>query len=433
MLIYVPKLTNRIGYTLNVVFHYVLKVDYTITVDHVFFEQSDEPKFCYATEPVDDAPFLAAAPLLHTVSVEAQTLNASTHAGVTTLFSVDDPRSILPFDALAAVFFMVSRYEEYLPHRIDSFGRFPASESVAFTQGFLDVPVVDLWAAMLYRAIQQHYPQLPDLNRHPSFVATVDIDAAFCYRNKGVLRTLMGLAKDKLNHDLFRERMATLLGRKDDPFDTFDFLLEQQKIHPDVKFVFFPLLGDYDQYDKPISYANKEFRDLLQHIGDYAKMGIHSSFRSSDAPQLIHVETERLANILHRPIVRNRCHYLRLNIPQTYHSLIAEGIHHDYSMGYADEPGYRAGTATPYPCYDIERDEELPILSHPFCLMDTTLIVHKKMLPGQAEETFARFLDASRQAGTDFCAIWHNQNICDNDEYRPWRQIFVRVLDRWKC
>jgi hypothetical protein len=43
----------------------------------------------------------------------------------------------LPFDPLAATFYLVSRYEEYLPFIPDEHGRFPAKQSFAFSNGFL--------------------------------------------------------------------------------------------------------------------------------------------------------------------------------------------------------------------------------------------------------------------------------------------------------
>ena len=140
------------------------------------------------------------------------------------------------------------------------------------------------------------------------------------------------------------------------------------------------------------------------------------------------METQRLADILHRPIVRNRFHYLRIKLPQSYRFLSHEGILHDYSMGYAECPGYRAGTLTPYPFYDLERDEESPLIIHPFSVMDTTLIRHQKRTPEQSLEIYKNHIDQARAVGSSFNAIWHNQNICDTPEWEPWRNLFEKVL-----
>lgn len=432
MLIYIPKLTNRMGYTLNVVFHHLLQIDYSITTDAELYRTSNDIRFCYGTGRIDNSPFLHSCGLLFTSAIEDQDLRPFDHNGLTALFPVHNRESMLPFDVLAATFFLLSRYEEYLPHHIDEFGRFPASESVAYRHGFLNTPIVDHWAQLLYKTLQQHYPALPDIHRRSGFEVTVDIDAAYCYRHKGVLRTLTGLTRDLIpptNRTAIQERLQVLSGRKQDPFDTFDYLLQQHRSHPGVKMLFFALLGDYGQYDKPISHANTAFRELLQFLGDHAKMGIHASFQSADNPRLIKVETQRLSDILHRPIVRNRFHYLRLQLPQSYRRLTHEDILHDYTMGYADEPGFRAGTATPYPFYDLERDEECPLIIHPFCVMDTTLIRHKNLSPSDAFDIYCDLIDKTRAADGTFSVIWHNQNLCDNTAWRSWRDLLKQVLD----
>lgn len=431
MLIFVPKLTNRIGYTLNVVFNYLLQIDYTITTNVDFYRACTTCKLCYGDSKLDDSPFLRANDLLFSSAIEDPNPRPFQHEGLTVLFPTYDNNSVLPFDLFAATFYLVSRYEEYLPHHIDAFGRFPANESVSALHHFLDTPVVDHWALLLHRTLQERYPELPAHRRRYTFEATIDIDAAYSYRNKGILRTIAGVTRDfsKPNHrELLKERWQVLRGKRQDPFDTFDYLLEKQRQYPNLKMLFFPLLADYGQYDKPIAYTNNEFRDLIQHLGDYTKMGIHASFQSSENAKLIHTETQRLADILHRPIIRNRYHYLRLQLPQSYRHLAHEGIVHDYTMGYSECTGYRAGTATPYPFYDLERDEESPLIIHPFSVMDTTLIRHQQRTPEQAYDIYKHHIDQARAVGSSFSAIWHNQNLCDTPEWIAWRKLFEQVL-----
>ena len=49
------------------------------------------------------------------------------------------------FDLLAAVFYLITRYEEYLPHDKDLYGRYPHTAAVAFREGFLQQPLVNTW------------------------------------------------------------------------------------------------------------------------------------------------------------------------------------------------------------------------------------------------------------------------------------------------
>ena len=50
------------------------------------------------------------------------------------------------FDFFAASFYLVSRYEEYLPHLKDSYNRYKAEESIAYKYGFLEKPIINIWA-----------------------------------------------------------------------------------------------------------------------------------------------------------------------------------------------------------------------------------------------------------------------------------------------
>ena len=64
LLIYVDKLTNRLGYTLNLVFKELMSIKYSITIDKEYFMQYDGPKLSYTTKPIADELFLVSSSLL---------------------------------------------------------------------------------------------------------------------------------------------------------------------------------------------------------------------------------------------------------------------------------------------------------------------------------------------------------------------------------
>lgn len=433
LLIHVPKITNRLGYTLNVVFRYILHAEFSITTDVGTFEAHEDAKLSYGKEPVDkDVPFVKAVDLLFETSIEEQELRPFKREGMMMLYPTYGGETALPFDPFAASFYMLSRYEEYLPHRTDEHGRFVTTESVASKYGFLEQAVVDRWALSVKEVIERHYPKYHFAERKYEFIETVDIDAAYCYQNKGVGRTVMGTVRDvfrERNMENLAERYKVLVGKKTDPYDTFDYILATTMKHTDIHLVFFVLLGDYGVYDKPISYHNDKFQELLKHLCDHAKMGIHPSYNTQEEPHKIDVEMKRLSDILHRRIVRSRNHFLRLQLPNSYRSLIRAGIKHDYSMGYADSIGYRAGTATPYPFFDLGRDSETLLMIHPFVLMDTTLQKYMVLKPDEATEAIKTMVDEARAVGGTFCCIWHNQNLCESFGWEGWRKVYEEMIE----
>ena len=442
LLIYVPKLTNRVGYTINVVMRDILKTDFAITTDAEVFDSHEGARLCYAPQPVfcakDNAdglpyPYVKAARLLFETSIEEQSPHCFEYEGTKALFPVFGQYTALPFDPFASIFYMLSRYEEYLPHHRDEHGRFLVTESIAYQQGFLQTAVVDRWAMMVKEVVLQHYPDTVFGTRTYTFVQTVDIDAAYCYLHKGVFRTTLGILRDGIRrHDPqeVKRRIRVLRKLETDPYDTFDYILEQsQRLARHSKLLFFALMGDYGIYDKPASFHNNDFRQLLQHLGDYAKIGVHGSYYSADEPERLGREIERLADILHRPIVRNRYHFLRFTLPTGYRNLVRNGIAHDYSMGYAELPGFRCGTCTIVPFFDLNNNQEYDLMLHPFMAMDTTFQKYMGLTPEQAIEQYHDLIDEVRTLGGTFSCIFHNQNLCEDFGWEGWRKVYEDVLE----
>ena len=432
LLVHIPRMTNRLGYTLNVMLRHILRVEFEITTDKDVFEDYDGPKLCYGKQRMGNGLFVRSCDLLFQTTIEEQSPRCFFYEDTAALYPVHNADSDFPFDVFAAAFFCLARYEEYLPHITDVHGRFPATESLAYKENFLDKAVVDRWALMLAEKLRQHYPNITIPPRYFDVEDTIDIDAAYCYKHKGVVRTLTGIGRDLLSQDKRGEigkRLKVVFGRKPDPFDSFDYILDVHSRLPGMKLKFFPLMADYNVNDKPISYQNGEFRQLLQHLNDYAKMGLHGSYASADDTKLVGVESERLASLLHRKTVRNRYHFLRLSLPKSYDALLENGILHDYTMGYADQAGFRAGTGSPYPFFDLESDCETPLTVHPFAAMDSTFYYYQKLAPEEAEAVYLRLVDELKAVGGTLSLLWHNQSLCEDFGWQGWRGVYERVLD----
>lgn len=432
LLIHVPRLTNRLGYTLNVLLRHVLHADFSITTDETYFLGHTGAKFSYGPRRIGDSLHIKSCKLLFSTSIEEQNPRPFQHDGQWMLFPVYGQGNDLPFDLLAATFYMVSRYEEYLPHREDMHGRFDTREHLSVQHGFADEPVVDQWALMLRQMLEERYPDCNLPQRRYQMVQTVDIDAAWSYLHKGLFRTVVGALRDLLmrrNTDEVRRRFRVLLGREPDPFDTYDYIIGQQQRAAGSHLLFFVLMADYDQYDKPANHLNPHTRELVQHLGDHAKVGIHPGYGSVEHPRDVDTESKRLEEILHRKIVRARYHFLRLKLPHSYRTLLRAGLRHDYTMGFADISGFRAGISSPFPFYDLERDCETELSVHPFCVMDTALLRHLGLSPDEALQRIKTLVDSIRKVGGTFCCVVHNQNLSILDEQQGWRKVYEEMLD----
>jgi hypothetical protein len=432
LLIFVPRLTNRVGYTLNVLFRHILLLDFEITDNTEYFVLRQCPKLCYGPSRLSDAVWIKNSDLLFATTISEQEQHFAQYEGYQVPFAVYGKDLDFPFDMLAATFYLVSRYEEYLPHINDVHGRFMAEESLAAQCHFLQQPIVEIWAQHLASDLVHRYPMLTLTKRHFEMETTIDIDAAYCYLHKGATRTVLGFLRDSLHrHNLeeVKHRWQVLTHKAKDPFDTFDFILHGLHVHPKSRLIFFALMADYALYDKPISYHNIDFLQLLQHLDDFAKMGLHASYASFDKPEKIDVEQARLAGTIHRDVQHNRCHFLRLALPTTYRNLIHAGIRHDYTMGYAEQVGFRAGISSPYPFYDISSNHETPLMIHPFATMDATMMRYLHQTPDESWHTIKTMMDSVAAVQGTFSCIFHNENLSESFGWQGWQNVYEQVLD----
>jgi len=119
---------------------------------------------------------------------------------------------------------------------------------------------------------------------------------------------------------------------------------------------------------------------------------------------------------------------LKIAMPGSYINLSAAGITEDFSMGYQDEPGFRAGIARPFMFYNVSEDIVTNLRIYPFQVMDVTLSGYKKMKPDAAKETIRNMILQTSKVGGLFVSIWHNTTLLETPECREWRDVFEFTL-----
>ena len=332
--------------------------------------------------------------------------------------------SDLPFDIFAASFYLVSRYEEYLEFQPDEYGRFQASSSIAFKYGFLRKPIVDLWTKEMAKAFLKRYQTIAFKRNEYKALLTIDTDQPFAYLGKNLFRSIGGLFRDlKKSDGHVSERYRILAGKEKDPYEVFDYIIENIESNNTNARFFFPV-GDHSKYDKNPSWKNDEYRKLIKKISGLYKTGLHPSFYAAGSFSLINSEASRLKLILEEDILLSRFHYIRLFMPKSYHDLQKSGITEDYSMGYPDEPGFRAGIARPYYFYDVMSDQLTNLKIFPFQVMDVTLYNYRNLDPEASREVISELINETRKVGGLFISIWHNTSLIDNPEWHCWREVF---------
>lgn len=419
ILVYSTKLTPRVQFAFNLILRDILGLNVEFTQSEEDFLVADDPKLSYNFQATKSEINFTPQGLLFQKGIEQFEVSVDDSTSEYSFFKVND--SPISFDVFAASFYLATRYEEYLPHVKDKHGRYAAKNSLAYKFGFLDKPIINSWANLVKEILLEHFPTISFPKRAFKIEPTIDVDSAFAYAEKGMVRTIMGFGKDVLNRDFsgFSDRMSTIAGRKDDPYNVFDKLIELQDQFG-WRFTYFFLVGDYDKNDRSIAITSQKFQALLKHVNDYSDVGLHPSFASNESTKKLAKELDRLSKTLHYPIQKSRQHFLKLHLPETYRNLMELGVKSEYSMGYPDCAGFRASICTPYYFYDLEQEVETNLKIHPFSLMEAT---YKYYQPGELEAALEKGLEIAKSVkevdGT-FSFVWHSDSISGMEPWKGW-------------
>lgn len=412
-LILVDQISSRLTYTLDFVFT-ARGLPYKITTEVAEFIEFKGTRLNYSSKQLDQTPAIIPSDLLFSNDIQHISLDKAEF----------DLTEILSFnqtpDILASVFFVLSRYEEYWKITLDEHGRFPASLSIQSVFGWLDEPICDKWAMSLLNFIGITKIPTPRFNIQPTF----DIDSTFAYQEKGVVRNAAGGIKELMQGKIkrLRDRINVCIKITKDPFDNFDRIKEIATQFPDT--LCFWLLADYNRFNKNIHHANLVQKGIIQTISELCEIGIHPGYNTFNNERTMEVEINRLENLLKKSINHSRQHYLRLSIPITYSLLVKQKIKADYTMGYAECPGFRMGTARQTPWFNLRTNEITSLNIQPFCYMDGTLNEYLNLTPEKAIHEVRQLKAKIQQYGGTFSFIWHNETLGFRHHWKGWEPVF---------
>lgn len=427
ILIYSPISSARLKYTVKQVFGLIPGLNYEITDNKDVFLAANDARINYSNEIFDGVLNITPHNLLFETGISTVSPQAGKWESVTTLFPTYNKE--IPFDIFSATFFLLSRYEEYTDKHRDKHGRFTAHQSFANKNGFLQQPIINIWVNKLRVTLNKYYNLNISKLEYQCF-STIDIDHVFYYKHKPVIRNLLGGIKQLLQGKTkdFATRVGVFLGKRKDPNDVYEWL-EQEHAKHNTKATYFFLLGDAaPPYDPEPIFDKTEVRKIIQNTAAQNPVGIHPSYHSNGNTATIKEEISRLENITGKPVNKSRQHFLRFNLPETYTSLIENGITEEYSMGYADEIGFRAGIAAPFTWFNLETNKETELTVYPFAVMDVSLKNYMKLAPKEAMEVIKGINANVQEHGGSFMSLWHNESVSESGEWKNWRKVYQLLL-----
>jgi len=425
LLIYTHKITPRLTYIMRHIFVNILGVELDFTTKVEEFIKHTGPKITYTKQPLQNEFFIRSNELLFEQGINDVQVSIADWEGTPCFFATSE-RSNLPYDIFAASFFLISRYEEYLPHVKDIHSRFSPKDSIAYQNGFLQKPVVDIWAYKLLEALKERFDDFEYKIKGYDFVSVLDVATSHCYANRGIARGLAGLLMDLGSLRLKRviDRILVGLNRMKDPFDNYAELIALHKKY-NVKCNFFFQFADYSKYDKNVSTNSMKFKSLIKYVADYAPVSLAASYSSFTDLELLRKEKANLEEVINRPVNSSKMRYNRVDVPETYRNLITAEFTDDYTMGYTYELGFRAGTCTVFQFYDIPLEVKQPIKVHPFAIHDYALSKIKK--DEVVLQQVKKITDEVNQVNGTTIVMFSNELLGNKDD-RDWMSLYAEIL-----
>ncbi len=429
MLLYSLSITHRLKYISDFIGKELSGAAFQLTDDKAVYQNYPDLKINYTPELIaGDRFWLAPHSLLFEKGIQQQAIDCFEENGHKAFFKTNGD---FPFDIFAAAFYLLSRYEEYLPHQKDMYGRYAYENSLAFRKQFLDIPLVNIWLLQFRKKLEE---QFPAFSFHPTpftFLPTYDIDEAYSFKHKEWWRSAGSAIKDLLKGQWkrFWLRRAVLNNKTPDPFDSYDWMDNLHRPYKQKPRYFFLVPEKTGKFDRNILPAESAMQVIIKKHAEKYSIGVHPSWQSGDHPGLIKKEIQTIEHITQLKVVASRQHFIRFTLPVTYHHLSEAGIKEDFSMGYGSINGFRASVASPFYWYDLEKEETTYLLLYPFCYMEANSYYEQGHTPEQALEEMRHYYKEVKAVDGMLITIWHNTFLGTDKKFKGWRETYLQFFN----
>lgn len=406
IVIYTNKVTNRIKYVLDFVFQQYFGLDYHITTNEIEFLQTKDFKINYSNTIFQNTFNIPQENILIEENIIPQKVFISKEGEMPILFPTDENTTI-KFDIFSAIFYLITRYEEYLSKESDEHGRYISSNSILSKPVFNFRPIVETWLIYFKEQILAQEPNLNFKKHTFSKTYTFDIDHAFQYKGRNWLKHPPNIFKKEVRNVLFQKQK--------DAFDTFDEITAFIEQTNNPVFFFF-LLNDDGEKNSNVCPKNKMLHAIIQKFKDSITIGIHPSYSFSEENFV--AEKKQLENILDKKIETNRQHFLKIKIPDYFQVLNKQEIKKDFSLGYPNISACRAGTTQAFYFFDLTKNEQTTLLIQPFSFMDATYQYYQKIDDNSITQIVEKQLEDIQKINGNFVSLFHNDLLQNQYVYK---------------
>lgn len=332
-------------------------------------------------------------------------------------------------DIIATAFFMLSRWEETVVPTRDEHGRFPATASVAYKQGFLDRPIVDEYALILREWLKALLPGWQPKPRAFSVKLSHDVDHIRRFPHwYAAVRTFGGdLLKRRSPGLAWQTGIGAVFADQDPYLQGIRFLAELSHEHGLGNDAFYFMADEPGSPDNRYDVTSPLVRQCIEDLREQGfEIGFHAGYDTFNDLERLAEEKARLDAVLGETRYGGRQHYVRFQVPNTWRHWEQVGLSYDSTMTYADHEGFRCGTCHPFRPFDVEQNRELDLWEWPLIVMDGTLHDYRGLTPEQSEARILKLARRCKQVEGTFTLLWHNSSL--DGEWRPWAEVYPRVV-----
>ncbi|MDP3556060.1 MAG: polysaccharide deacetylase family protein [Bacteroidota bacterium] len=432
-IIYSEEISQRLDYVAHFIFNHVLKVNFSITNNISEFQSSRFFKINYSIKSIPNSFQIIPHALLFESGISISKPESFLKNNLIYFFKNKTSNNSLEFnyDIFSSVFYFISRYEELQTFTADSHGRFEAKASILFENKMYLKPVVDYWILEFKKELQNFYPEIKFPENKFKAISTIDVDNLYAYKAKGYLRTTGAIFKDILKFDFtnLKHRIKVLSNKSQDPFDIYtsnsEFCLDNN-----IPLIYFFLFKSGTKYDRTVNPNSNSFNKVFKLIKEkQANIGIHPSYFSCQDNDILKQEVNDFSNKLGEPVQLSRQHYLRFDIKTTPKLLLDNGIIADFTMGFASDIGFRAGTSFPFYYYDFAAEKQMDLLLVPFCAMDGAYFIYDKVSPEVMLNSLLDLANEVKKVNGFFITVFHERTFSSH-LYPGYDHVYKKLFQK---
>ncbi len=312
-------------------------------------------------------------------------------------------------DIFASVFFLLTRWEEYVVNKRDEHGRFIGKESILYKTGILCRPVVNEYIELLWNILKGL--GYDGLRKERDFHLYLTHDIDYPYMRYRPLRITKRMLSFILKGNM-KEALSYIQYFFHDPYDEYDFFMNiSEKVGTRSCFYFMSSSPDVNT-DRRSLYFSKRYKKIVESINSRGHViGFHPGYSTSMNLNNWDREKGWLEDVIGFRVFEGRQHYLRFSVPETFSFWEKNNMLIDSSLSYHDVEGFRCGTGDDFPVYNFLERKEYVLKERPLIVMDATLDSYQGYSISQIKDILIYYLEIGMKYKSSMTFLFHNSSF----------------------